>query len=147
MKPVIAKFDGWTRRMARALPSASGPSKSAVRVRLVVPTSISFAPARRMISGIRTPPPISTSSPRDTIDASAPDEPDRQRERGSVVVRDERVFATGQRDQVVLSDACARAATTGLAVEFEEERLLGQPRNGVQRRPRAMTRVPGSYAR
>ena len=50
----------------RARPSASGVSKSAARVRFVVPTSMSRAPARRTISGIRTPPPISTSSPRDT---------------------------------------------------------------------------------
>ena len=62
--PVWAKFDGWTRRtMTVARPSASGASKSAARVRFVVPTSTSRAPARRTISGMRTPPPISTSSP------------------------------------------------------------------------------------
>ena len=47
-------------------PSARAGSKSATRVRFVVPTSTSRAPARRTISGMRTPPPISTSSPRDT---------------------------------------------------------------------------------
>ena len=64
--PVWAKFEGWTRRTTVARPSARGASKSAARVRFVVPTSTSFAPARRTISGIRTPPPISTSSPRET---------------------------------------------------------------------------------
>ena len=60
--PCWVKFDGCTGARA-ARPSANGSSKSAARVRLVVPTSISRAPARRTISGMRTPPPISTSSP------------------------------------------------------------------------------------
>ena len=46
VKPSIAKLDGWTRRTAVARPSASGASKSAARVRFVVPTSTRRAPAR-----------------------------------------------------------------------------------------------------
>ena len=74
-KPVCAKLDGWTRSTTVAWPRASGPSKSAARVRFVVPTSTSRAPARRTISGIRTPPPISTSSPRDTATPRRPASP------------------------------------------------------------------------
>ena len=64
-KPVWTKFE---RMDPQHEPDAPGPSesaasKSATRVRFVVPTSTSRAPARRTISGIRTPPPISTSSP------------------------------------------------------------------------------------
>ena len=66
---------GWTRRTTVARPSASGASKSAARVRLVVPTSTSRAPVRRTISGIRTPPPISTSSPRETATPCLPASP------------------------------------------------------------------------
>ena len=73
--PAWLKFDGWTRRTRRARPSASTASKSATRVRFVVPTSTSFAPARRTISGIRTPPPISTSSPRLTATPPRPARP------------------------------------------------------------------------
>ncbi len=51
--------------MAVFLPIAS--RKSLRCVRLVVPTSFSFAPARLMMSGTRKAPPISTSSPRETI--------------------------------------------------------------------------------
>ena len=65
VKPLMAKLDGWTRSTADALPSASAASKSAGRVQFVVPASTSLAPARATISGIRTPPPISTSSPRE----------------------------------------------------------------------------------
>ena len=74
-KPVCAKFDGWTRRTTVARPSASGASKSEARVRFVVPTSISRAPVRRTISGMRTPPPISTSSPRETATPCLPASP------------------------------------------------------------------------
>ena len=79
MKPSWRKFDGWTRRTRLARPSSSGAAKSATRVRFVVPTSISRAPARRTISGIRTPPPISTSSPRET---ATPPRARRARRRG-----------------------------------------------------------------
>ena len=53
---------------------SSGRSRSRSRaacVRLVVPTSTSLAPARAMMSGMRNAPPISISSPRETI-ASRP---------------------------------------------------------------------------
>ena len=75
VNPSCRKFDGWTRRTSRALPAASTSSKSATRVRFVVPTSTSFAPARRTISGMRTPPPISTSSPRLTATPPRPASP------------------------------------------------------------------------
>ena len=73
--PAWLKFDGWTRSTSRARPSSRAASKSATRVRFVVPTSTSFAPARRTISGIRTPPPISTSSPRLTATPPRPASP------------------------------------------------------------------------
>ena len=61
-----------------------------------------------MISGIRTPPPISTSSPRETTTPAASGQADGERERGRVVVRDERVLGAGQRDEVLLGGASAR---------------------------------------
>ena len=107
--PACAKFDGWTRRTTVARPRPSGASKSAARVRFVVPTSISRAPARRTISGIRTPPPISTSSPRDTTTPAPPGQPDRQGEGRGVVVGDQRVLGAGQRDEVLLGGAGSEA--------------------------------------
>ena len=49
-------------RRARSWRRGSRP----MRVRFVVPTSTSFAPDARMMSGIRNSPPISISSPRET---------------------------------------------------------------------------------
>ena len=46
-----------------------------LRASFVVPTSTRRAPVRRTISGIRTPPPISTSSPRDTATPCFPARP------------------------------------------------------------------------
>ena len=46
---------------------AIASTKSLRWVRLVVPTSISLAPARLMMSGTRKAPPISISSPRETM--------------------------------------------------------------------------------
>ena len=106
VKPVIVKFEGWTRRTALARPSASGASKSAARVRFVVPTSISFAPARRMISGIRTPPPISTSSPRET---TIPDRPARPTARASAAAL---LFVTNASSAPVSATRCSSAVRT-----------------------------------
>ena len=129
-EPGLARSStGWTRRTTVARPSARGASKSAARVRFVVPTSISLAPARRTISGIRTPPPISTSSPRETATPRRPASPTASDERGRVVDRDQRVLGAGQRDQVLLGDAEARPAPAGVAVELEER---------IARRPRAL---------
>ena len=133
VNPDIVKFEGWTRRTARARPSASGASKSAARVRFVVPTSISFAPARRMMSGIRTPPPISTSSPRETTTPPRPGQPDGEGQRRRVVVRDERVLGAGQRDEVVLRDARPGPATTGRAVQLEEQVARREVRDRLDR--------------
>ena len=119
--PAWRKFDGWTRSTSAPRPSASAASKSAARVRFVVPTSTSRAPARRTISGMRTPPPISTSSPRRHDDAAATGEPDRERDGGRVVVRDERILGAGERDEVLLGRAVAAAAAAGLAVELEQQ--------------------------
>ena len=47
VKPAMAKLDGCTRSTAVARPSARTASKSAARVRFVVPTSTRRAPARR----------------------------------------------------------------------------------------------------
>ena len=68
--PCWVKFDGCTRSTSRA-PIGQWLLEVRGTVRLVVPTSISRAPARRTISGMRTPPPISTSSPRLTAHPAA----------------------------------------------------------------------------
>ena len=52
--------------MSKAVRAPIALAKSARWVRLVVPTSTSFAPARAITSGMRNAPPISTSSPRET---------------------------------------------------------------------------------
>ena len=141
-KPSWTKFEGWTRRTRRAEPSASGASKSATRVRFVVPTSISRAPARRTISGMRTPAAdLDQLAARDGDPAAPPGQSDGQRHRGGVVVRDERVLGAGQGDEVLLGEAEARAAPAGGAVELQEERLGG----GGAARPRS--RPPATGAR
>ena len=66
VKPVIAKLLQWT-FINSAVRGVMASSKSRRWVRLVVPTSRSLAPARAMMSGTRNAPPISTSSPRETI--------------------------------------------------------------------------------
>ena len=69
---------------------------------------------------MRTPPPISTSSPRAHGDAAAPGEPDGERDGRRVVVRDERVLCARQRDQLLLGGAEASAAAARLTVELEQ---------------------------
>ena len=104
------------RAAPRSRPRASGSSSR--------PRS-SRAPARRMISGMRTPPPISTSSPRETTTPASPGQPDGESQRRGVVVRDQRVLGTGQGDEVLLGRAEPRPAAAGLAVELEQ-RVAGR---------------------
>ena len=94
-------------------PTVRGSRKSSTRVRFVVPTSTRRAPARRMILGMRTPPPISTRSPRaDGHALRAPPGRPPARRRG-VVVGDQRVLRAGQGDEVVLGGAERGAAAAG----------------------------------
>ena len=141
--PAWLKFDGWTRRTRRARPSASASSKSAARVRFVVPTSTSLAPARRTISGIRTPPPISTSSPRLTATPPAARQPHRERDGRRVVDDDQRVLGAGQRDQVRLGlpvpaapAARSRGPAPGTACPRRPRGRRGWRRRGHGARPR-----------
>ena len=131
MNPAIVKFEGWTRRTARARPSASGASKSAVRVRFVVPTSMSRAPARRTMSGMRTPPPISTSSPRDTTTPPRPTRPTASARAAALLFVTKRVLGPGQGDEVILRDARPRAAPPGAAIHLEQEVARGRVRRGT----------------
>ena len=141
--PACVKLDGWTRRTTVARPSASGASKSAARVRFVVPTSMRRAPARRIISGIRTPPPISTSSPRETATPRLAGEPDREQQRRRVVDGDDRVLGAGERDQVCLGGPEPRPASPRVAVELEQGIAGGGAAGGLdgRRRPRRATEV------
>ena len=125
------------------MPSARTASKSATRVRFVVPTSTSRAPARRTISGIRTPPPISTSSPRDTATPPLPGQADRERDRRGVVVRDERVLRARERDDLVLDRAEPTPAPAGLRIELEHRwrRRRQSRRLDRRRRPRRAAEV------
>ena len=54
-----------------------------------------------------------------------------------------RVLGTGQRDQMVLGDPGAPAPPAGLAIELEEQCLLGQVLDGGggRRRPRGSSEV------
>ena len=144
--PVWAKFDGWTRRTTVARPSASGASKSAARVRFVVPTSISRAPVRRTISGMRTPPPISTSSPRETATPCLPASPTASTSAAALLTV---TSASSAPVSAIRWSSAARnrgPAPTGLAVEFEQRvrrrRHVSPPRS----RPSATVRARGSYA-
>ncbi len=66
VKPTTLKLEVWT-RSSSAVSGETARSKSERWVLLVVPTSTSRAPERRMMSGMRNDPPISTSCPRETI--------------------------------------------------------------------------------
>ena len=107
------------------------------------PTSISRAPVRRTISGIRTPPPISTSSPARDRDPATAGQPDRQRQGRRVVDGDQRVLGTGQRDEVGLGGTEAGPAAAGLTIELEQRVAGGGARRGLDRgrRPRRATEV------
>ena len=141
VKPLMAKLDGWTRSTAVARPSASAASKSAARVRFVVPTSTSRAPARATISGIRTPPPISTSSPRDTTtDPRRPASPTASSSAAALLVDHERVLGAGERDEVLLRGAEPRPAPAGALVQLQVAvgrgaGDRGEPRGARPRRP------------
>ncbi len=118
-------------------------------VRLVVPTSTSRAPARAMMSGMRNAPPISISSPRETI-ASRPlrQRVEHEQHRGGVVVDDRRVLGAGELAQQRAHMIVALAALAGVEVEFQRngrahgrdrrlDRRLGEQRAaeiGVQHR-------------
>ena len=80
-------------------------------------------------------------------DPAATGEPDRERQRGGVVVRDERVLGAGQRDEVVLGDAGARAAPAGRPVELEQQRVGRQLGGRPSRPPAATARGRGSCGR
>ena len=109
MKPAMRKFDGWTRRTSRARPSGER--------RLEV---LDAGPVRRPdLDQPGAGPPDDLRDPHAAADldelaarhddpAAAPGEPDRQRERRGVVVRDERVLGAGQRDEVLLGRPEAR---------------------------------------
>jgi hypothetical protein len=90
-------------------------------VRLVVPTSTSVAPALAITSGMRKAPPISTSSPRETMTSStsARQRGDREQHRGRVVVDHGGGLGAGQRAQQLLDNAVAVAAAAGGQVVLE----------------------------
>ena len=135
-KPAWLKFDGWTRRTRRARPSASTASKSAARVRFVVPTSTSFAPGTSDDLGDPDAATDLDELPAAHRDAAPARQADRERDGRGVVDDDQRVLGAGQRDQVRLGLAVAAATTTRLAVELEEDRPLGRRARGLDRRPR-----------
>ena len=91
VKPIVRKFEAWTRISARRVRADRAPRSRRARVRFVVPTSTSRAPDAARISGIRNEPPISTSCPRE-ITTSRPCGQRRQRQQdgGGVVVHGER---------------------------------------------------------
>ncbi len=62
---------------------------------------------------------------RDGDPAAATHEPHRERHGRRVVVRDERVLRTRQRDQVFLGEAQASPPATGLAIDLEQEVVRG----------------------
>ena len=136
--PDIVKFDGWTRSTARARPSASGASKSAARVRLVVPTSMSFAPARRTMSGIRTPPPISTSSPRDTTMPPRPASPTASASAAALLFVTRASSAPVRATRWSSATRARAPATTGLPVHLEQH-VPRRERHRRGRRPGAAT--------
>ena len=111
---------GWTRRTTVARPSASGASKSAARVRFVVPTSMRRAPGSSDdLRDADATADLDQLAARDG-DAVLAGQPDREREGRGVVDGDERVLGAGQRDQVVLRGTEPGAATPGVAVELEQ---------------------------
>ena len=109
-------------------------AKSATRVRFVVPTSTRRAPARRTISGIRTPPPISTSSPRDTT--TRPPRPASPTASASAAAL---LLATRASSAPVSAMRCSSAAGTAPRAG----RRRGRARGGADRpRPLARRRSP-----
>ena len=108
-KPDIVKFEGWTRRTARARPSASGVLEvgDASPVRRPDLDEPGAGPA----DDVRDPDAaadLDELAARDDDPAAAAGKPDREGEGRRVVVGDERVFGAGQRDEVVLGDPGAR---------------------------------------
>ena len=91
-------------------------------------------PARAMMSGIRKAPPISISSPRETI-ASRPCGQRVQGEEhgGGVVVDDGGVLGAGQLDEEVAQDRVALAALAAVEVELEGERVAHRGHRGLDR--------------
>ena len=71
-------------------------------------------------------------------DPTATGQPDGERERGRVVVGDERILGTGQGDQVVLRDPDPCPPASGPEVELEQQVI------GGERRPRRERRVPAT---
>ena len=122
MNPACAKFDGWTRRTTVARPSASGASKSAARVRFVVPD----------LDEPRAGPPddlgdAHAAADLDQLaarhgDAAPAGQAHRERQRRRVVVRDQGVLGAGQRDEVLLggAEAAARAGRSSRSSSSSE---------------------------
>ena len=136
-KPSWRKFEGWTRSTSRAI-RRRGPARSrrpasgsSSRPRRVA------RPARRTISGIRTPPPISTSSPRDTT--TRPPRPASPTASASAAAL---LLATSASSAPVSAMRCSSAARKRAprrpvrSVELEEERLGGGGPGGLDRGPR-----------
>ena len=101
----------------------------------MVPTSTSRQPDSAMISGTRKPPPISTSSPRDTT-TSRPraERGERQQHRRGVVVHDQpRLGAARAREQRACVSV-ARPAPAGRQIELQ---VRVRAADGVRRRPSA----------
>ena len=148
VNPVWRKFEGWTRRTSRARPSASGASKSATRVRFVVPTSMSRRPGPP--DDLRDPDAaadLDQLAAADDHAAARPARPTASATRRRVVVRDERVLGAGQRDEVLLGRPEAGAAPAGLAVELEEQVVARPLRRRIDRRLAATARARGSCGR
>ena len=122
VKPLWRKLEGWTRRTTRVRPSASGASKSADagpvgradldQPRAGPPDDLRDAHAAADLDELAA---------RDRDAPAAPGQADRERDRGRVVVDDERVVGAGQRDEVPLRCPEARAAPAGRMIELEEE--------------------------
>src|SRR2546423_1111444 len=76
---------------------------------------------------------MSAPAAREAAAPAATREPDRQRDRGGVVRQDDRVLGPGQRDEMLLGNPEAPAATAGRPIELKEERAARCP---VRRRDR-----------
>ena len=146
-KPTVRKFDWCTRRIApdRGARRAAARARSrASRVRLVVPTSTSVAPDCAITSGIRKPPPISTSWPRETTTPAARPGQRRRGEQdgGGAVVDGDRRLGAGQLAQQRLDVGVA--ASRGSPVARSSSRFAypaaRAPRRRARRRPAARGR-------